>query len=715
MTYFRLQYIVLIGILIFFFFQNIWGVRFTTSDDSHHLLWAQHELSEQFKIIDNIAKSQARLYFYYHIWHLIFIQTFWDTIFYDILQTGTHLLSIILITYVLYLYTNNKHYLLYPLIYITTTPILWDHTLTTSVPLYHFTYLINLCLIFILIYKYKENPSKIKLLSIYFLFLFSIIGQEYQLFVSYFSVLLSIYILKDKTNNYKLLYPPTFISLAYFITIILFYLHFKPGYDGAVINLSEFDIKNFLGIIYEWSLSGNILFELFDDYTILPDLNYDASFSDNIPILSQISIKSTSLLFVVVIYFLIKSIDTWTNPNFRTKKEQAAICIFFIFIIVIPQFFLALTPKYRYWYSIGVLSYTYSSLSNFAICALINKMFSSVLNKYNYIAKTSLFIFFSSVFLINNAFNEYTSNAMKESSSKWIAWDIFRKSPYSSLEKNIRAPRFGYRVWHTPNHESYWNAVTGTLYGSHNKLFIENNTLSTDSNTFIDYYKLNNDIIVLYGELLNDEYINNPVLIKKGNTEYNYEYINYNGGIVRDKLNLKNISSNIYEHKIQDRIRFNSLRFSDKHLDGYVYAINNLLNIGQEIAFTKSTSKRYFQGNEWSNAEGDFIWGYGENNSLSFSIRETAACLPALEFTIAPIQIKEGSKIEIIFNNKLIKEFKPTLDINTYYSDLDKNIFNRNNTLVFRNNFFISPKSLNGSNDIRPLSIRFYKFKIFCR
>ena len=79
------------------------------------------------------------------------------------------------------------------------------------------------------------------------------------------------------------------------------------------------------------------------------------------------------------------------------------------------------------------------------------------------------------------------------------------------------------------------------------------------------------------------------------------------------------------------------------------------------------------------------------------------------------VPLKEDSKIEIIFNNKLIKEFKPTLDINTYYSDLDKSIFNRNNTLVFRNNFFISPKSLNGGSDIRPLSIRFYKFKIFCK
>ena len=96
-------------------------------------------------------------------------------------------------------------------------------------------------------------------------------------------------------------------------------------------------------------------------------------------------------------------------------------------------------------------------------------------------------------------------------------------------------------------------------------------------------------------------------------------------------------------------------------------------------------------------------------------MRKVTECLPAIEFTIAPIQIKEDSKIEIIFNNKLIKEFKPTLDINTYYSDLDKNMFNHNNLLVFRNNFFASPKSLNGSHDTRPLSIRFYKFKIFCK
>ena len=106
---------------------------------------------------------------------------------------------------------------------------------------------------------------------------------------------------------------------------LYFYLHFKPNYDGAIVNLSKFDFTYFFGLIFKWSLSGNIFFELFDDYTLLLDLNYDQSFSDTIPILSQISIESTSILFIVIIYFLIKSVDTWTSPNIRTKKEKFAI------------------------------------------------------------------------------------------------------------------------------------------------------------------------------------------------------------------------------------------------------------------------------------------------------------------------------------------------------------------------------------------------------
>ena len=40
--------------------------------------------------------------------------------------------------------------------------------------------------------------------------------------------------------------------------------------------------------------------------------------------------------------------------------------------------------------------------------------------------------------------------------------------------------------------------------------------------------------------------------------------------------------------------------------------------------------------NEWSNPEGDFVWGYGKDNSISFSIKEVAKCIPAIEFTIKP-------------------------------------------------------------------------------
>ena len=223
MMYYRLQYIFLIGILFYFFLENIWGVRFTTSDDGQHLLWAHFDLKEQFNIIDSFAKQQGRIYFYYHIWYLFFIHTFWDSITYDLLQTGSLLISIVLITYTLILYSNNRHYLFYPLIYISITPIIWNHTLTTSVPLYHYIYLIKLSLIFILIFKYKENPTNIKLFLIYLIFSLSIIGQEYQLFISYFSIILALYLIKNKLYNKRIIYPISLISLCYLVLVFIFY------------------------------------------------------------------------------------------------------------------------------------------------------------------------------------------------------------------------------------------------------------------------------------------------------------------------------------------------------------------------------------------------------------------------------------------------------------------------------------------------------------
>ena len=144
MTTYRLQYPILIGVLLFYFFENIWGVRFTTSDDSHQLLWAQHDIMQQFDLIDGIAKNQSRIYFYYHVWYLLYMHYFWDSIVYDIIQTSSLVISIILISYTLLLYTKNKHYILYPLIYITLTPVVWEHSIITSIPLYHYVYIIKL-------------------------------------------------------------------------------------------------------------------------------------------------------------------------------------------------------------------------------------------------------------------------------------------------------------------------------------------------------------------------------------------------------------------------------------------------------------------------------------------------------------------------------------------------------------------------------------------
>ena len=715
MTHNRLQYTVLISILVYFFLQHIWGVRFTTSDDSSIMLWAHHDINEQFKIIDNIAKSQGRIYFYYHTWYLIFIQTFWDTIVYDLLQTGSLLLSIILITYTLILYTNNKHYFLYPLIYISITPIIWEHTLTTSVPLYHYVYLIKLCLIYILIFKYKDKPNIYIYFSIYILFILSIFGHEYQVFISYLSVLLCLFLTKNKVDNKIFIYPITFIFISYLSLVLFFYIIHISNYTGAAVNLNNFNFVHFLGLIIEWSLSGNIFFELFEDYEMLLDLNFDQSFTTRIPVLSNIILDTNSYLFIIVIYFLLKSLETWTNPTLRTSNQKLIIFLFFAILIILPQFFLALTPKYQYWFSIGVNSYTYSSLSNFAICIVLNKIVSFLLNSYNYIFKTFLFIFISTLFLISNAFSNITSNAMKESSAKWFAWDIFMNSPYSELQSKVRAPRFAHRLWYTPNYESYWNSLTQTLYNNSLKLLIENNNLSGNTNKFIDYYNINDNIVVLYGELLDNEFLINPILLSKEIISANYEYINNKGEIVSQRLMLKEISNNIYEYKIKDIVRLNTIRFPNSFLGGYIYSINNLLKIDSSIEFSNPSAKHFHLSNEWSTVEAGAVWGYGSESHINFSVYRVSNCVPILEFSIEPIQSNETSIIELYVNGELIKSFRPIPKIHTYYLNLNESIFNRNNNLKFKNNFSATPHSLNMGSDNRELSIRLYYLKLSCK
>ena len=392
-----------------------------------------------------------------------------------------------------------------------------------------------------------------------------------------------------------------------------------------------------------------------------------------------------------------------------------SIYVFFAILLISPQFFLALTPKYQYWYSIGVNSYTYTSLSNFVICIVLNNIISILLNSYNFIFKTFLFLFISTVFLINNAFSNITSNAMKENTTKWLAWDIFMNSPYADLQSRIRAPRFSHRFWYTPNYESYWNSLTQTLYKNNLKLLIENNNLSADTNKFIDYYNINRNIIVIYGELLNNEYIINPVFLSNGKYKINYEYINDNDEVINNKTIFTGISNNIFEYKINDKVKLNTIRFPKNYLDGYIYPINNLLKIGDKIEFTNSSAKRFHLSNEWSTVEDGAVWGYGKESSISFSVIRVAECSPLLEISFEPIQAKVDSKLQLILNDNLIKNFKPLPEISTYYFDLDETIFNRSNTLIFKNNFFVSPKSLNGSNDSRLLSIRLYYFKLTCK
>jgi len=716
MTTFRLQYFILIGILLFYFFENIWGVRFTTSDDSHQLLWAQHDIKQQFDLIDGIAKNQSRIYFYYHVWYLLYMHFFWDSIVYDIIQTSSLVISIILISYTLLLYTKNKHYLLYPLIYITLTPVVWEHSIITSIPLYHYVYIIKLCSILILIYKYTANPTKAKLVFIYIIFMFSIIGQEYQVFISILSVYIALLFARNRKYYQKIFYPLLLLSILYIIAAISFYYIYKSRYGGAEINFDSFNLSNFIGILVEWSISGNIIHQLLVKYELLIDYNFTTSMSENIYVFNNMQLDSKYFLFIIIIYYLLKSTDIWTQTIYKTGKLKLAISIYFPVVIMLPQFFLALTPKYQYWHRIGVESYTYTYLSNFVICICINYIISILLNKYSYTFKTIFFIFISSVFIINNAFSKITSESMKENTAKWHALNLFMQTPYAINNITIRAPRFAHRFWHTPNYTSYWNSLIQILYKKNIKLLIENNNFSSNTDKFIDYYIFDGNVYTLYGKLVENKYLHNVVLLSRENNNINYEYINTEGKITKGIINFKLSTNNQYIYEFNDSILFNTLRFHKTTLGGYIYPINNLISINKRFEFNNPNALNLFANNqnEWSSIENGAVWGYGSESNLYFSLENTDECLPLLEMTIEPIQTNDDSKITINVNDKISRDIWPDKNTRTYQIDLDKSIFGRNNNIKFINNFATIPRSIDLGNDLRNLSFRLYNFIIIC-
>mgnify|MGYP004065690545 CR=1 FL=1 len=121
-----------------------------------------------------------------------------------------------------------------------------------------------------------------------------------------------------------------------------------------------------------------------------------------------------------------------------------------------------------------------------------------------------------------------------------------------------------------------------------------------------------------------------------------YEYINNVNVVISSKTEFNLISNNLFEYKIKDIVKINTLKFSKNYLDGYIYPINNILKIGDKIEFANNSAKRFHLNSEWSTVENGAVWGYGAESRISFSVAEVADCIPVIEFSFEPMQSKSN-------------------------------------------------------------------------
>ena len=125
-----------------------------------------------------------------------------------------------------------------------------------------------------------------------------------------------------------------------------------------------------------------------------------------------------------------------------------------------------------------------------------------------------LLIIFVITFNYNNEHNSIISSVMNENTAKWRALDLLMKSGYIKDNTIIRAPRYAFRVWHTPNYEGYWNSFINIIYNKNVKLLIENNDLSINTSHFIDYKTIDDNTIAMYGNIKDKEYLES--ILSKG-------------------------------------------------------------------------------------------------------------------------------------------------------------------------------------------------------
>ena len=633
---------------------DFWGVRFTTNDDARIANWAVNGGHTAL----GLAKGQGRVYFFYHFPVLLFIAGFWQSVIYDILQYGSYLLALISVAMAVAVYASWRYALVFVLLYVSTLVGTWDHTLMTSVPLYHFLVIINMAVNLLLLAAYRRGGRAIWLVLFFPLFVLSIFGQEYQVIIASALAIISLFTRHENwqgvpqwpRRRLQLAAAILLIGVIYVAVALAWRLTYGNAYDGAEVTVGGFNLRHFFGVLLHWSVSGNVLYHWFHHYTVwmvLSDVTqgYKINFSPS-EILSALTawdvLKAAAL-----------SGAGYLALNVAEEKRISllGLCSMLLaagIIMYAPTFLLALTPKYQGWYGQGVIAYTYTSLSNIglmlALAVLVGAAEHHLSSKYmmlRWVVRGGFMLGLVVAAITSAHHNHIVARAMKEGGSRWAALDMVMRTPIKEEMRGnlLIGTRMSDYYWAIPGREEYWKDFIAGTY----KLDVDfrrrmDPNLISDRKRpifYLDFAYLPeaNESVAIINRVSYEGgrlYSNDTRLVSAYPLIAGLSYNTQDGGQRRillasqsyEKIDglylyrLGNIQADVGTLRIDEQVMW----APPKILEGEAY------RLGSELLFGEGGLGRLYMTTGWSGTEKNHTWAVGPQSGLRFLAVEISSC-----------------------------------------------------------------------------------------
>lgn len=413
--FFSLSIMILIYLSIFF---HIFDVQFMTHDDINHYV-------SDYKDWVEAAHMQGRIEFYADgiYQHILLANT--SYVYYRSWQIFTIIAIIFSLGFFINILLREK-YIGY--LYMILLATLWQnsvgHNLIGSYPLYKgmaFVFFLASLMTFV---KYIRTNTKKYLIASLIFWGITLRGSEFWVVYLPFFIIFGFYELENNAI-FKRIYKSVAVSkwhiLLLIISTIAYYLFRENTSGGFSSNIMQIDsIPTVIStwMKYTFGLTPGIQFYLNADFKGFDYL---------------LALIDFQILFTVGFSFVLMiMVRRYIKDSDISKKSIVVILIAGVYGILAPNFLISLTYKYQYWAEgSAIIDYLYSSFSYFAIVLILFLMLLLLRRSPKSYISFSLFI---SILILGTLLNnKYIGNLQEEDNRKYFFLDAFLYSSYSKL------------------------------------------------------------------------------------------------------------------------------------------------------------------------------------------------------------------------------------------------------------------------------------------